>query len=109
MAQCTICNGIKLEKLISYFEDTYFGQTIQEGHSRFNGHRNKFKTDNFTYQKSALSQHCYNEHPEQFNLNVFKVGFVTKCQATDLDREESRFITKFRTRIFGLNRIKVIR
>ena len=109
VAQCTICNKTKLERLISYFEDSYFGQTIQEGHLRFNGHRSKFKTDNFTYQKSALSQHCFNEHHKQFNLNVFKIGFVKQCQAIDLDREESRYITKFRTRIFGINRIKVIR
>ena len=42
-------------------------------------------------------------------LSVFKIGFVKCCRAIDLDREENRFVTKFRTDIFGLNRMKVVK
>ena len=92
-----------------YYEDTYFGQTVSEAHIRFNGHRDKFKIDEgLTYSKSALSQHRFNEHPNQMSLSLFKLGLVKGCRAIDLDREENRFVSKFRTELFGLNRIKVV-
>ncbi len=98
MAQCQICL------------QSYFGQTLSEAHIRINGHREKFKIDEkLSYSKSALSQHCYDEHSDRFSLTRFKFCFVKGCRAVDLDREETRFSTKFRTDIFGLNRIKVIR
>ena len=91
-------------------EDTYFGQTLTAAHTRFNGHRSKFKVDSkLSYTKSALSEHCFHKHSNHFELSVFKIGFVKSCRALDLDREENRFISKFRTDIFGLNRMKVIK
>ena len=76
---------------------------------RFNGHRSKFKfDDDKSYTKSALSQHCFNEHPESMSLMNFKVAFVKKCPAIELDRKEHRLISIFRTNILGINRIKVI-
>ena len=104
VAQCSICTGSNLG------ESTYFGQTTTEVRQRFNGHRSKFKFDaDKSYTKSALSQHCFNEHPESMSLMNFKVAFVKKCPAIELDREEHRLISIFRTNILGINRIKVIR
>ena len=82
---------------------------MSKGHIRFNGHRGKFLIDEReTFSQSALSQHCYDVHPDNMNLNVFKLGFVKTCSAQDLNREENRFISKFRTNIWGLNRMNVI-
>ena len=107
VAQCQICVQNKQSKLN---EDSYFGQTLSEAHTRFNGHRNKFVVDErILYEKSALSQHCYETHPDQMKLSHFKLGIVKKCNPCELDREETRFILKFRTNICGLNRIKVVR
>ena len=109
-AQCTLCSAkkIALEKVL--YEDSYFGQTTIKAHLRFNGHRDCFKIDDCaSYSKSALSQHCFDVHPDQMDLSVFKLGIVLRCAAPDLDREENRFVSKFRTNIFGLNRIKIIK
>ena len=103
IAQCTICN--KLPDILK--EDTYFGQTITPFHIRMNGHRGKFNLENF--DKSALSFHCKEIHEDKFSLKHFKLGIVSKCKPTDLDREEARMINKFRTNIWGLNRYNVIR
>ena len=46
---------------------------------------------------------------DNMNLNNFNIGIVKVCKAMDLDREENRYISKFRTDIWGLNRIKVVR
>ena len=105
IAQCSVCAAEKEQK-----EDTYFGQTTTEARQRFNGHRGKFKVDNeLSYTKSALAQHCFNEHPEQMDLKLFKLGLVKRCAAMQLDREEHRFISKFRTDVYGINRIKVVK
>lgn len=106
VAQCRLCaskNGSK------YSADTYFGQTMSKGHIRFNGHRTKFIIDrNESYTQSALSQHCFDVHADEMSLDFFKIGFVKTCNAHELNREENRFIQKFRTNIWGLNRINVI-
>ena len=110
VAQCKICALFKQDNVLAFYEDSYFGQTVTEAHTRFNGHRNKFViNDERTYEKSALSQHCYNCHMDNMNLNNFNIGIVKVCKAMDLDREENRYISKFRTDIWGLNRIKVVR
>ena len=104
IAQCSVCAGKEGG------ECTYFGQTSTEVRTRFNGHRSSFKIDDVrTYTKSALSQHSFDTHPDRFGLEFFKVGFVKQCKAECLDREEHRLISLFRTNLFGINRIKVIR
>ena len=81
-----------------------------EVRTRFNGHRSSFKINDVnSYTKSALSQHSFDTHPDKFSLEYFKVGFVKQCKAENLDREEHRLISLFRTNLFGINRIKVIR
>ena len=106
VAQCQICN--KLPQSLK--DDTYFGQTVSPFHIRMNGHRNKFKIDNeLSFEKSALSMHCFLAHKSDFNMGIFKLGIVKKVRPTALDREESILISKFRTNIFGLNRIVVTR
>ena len=42
------------------------------------------------------------------NLENFNIGIVKVCNAENLDREEDRFINKFRTNIWGLNRMRVV-
>ena len=91
-------------------DDTYFGQTIQEMHCRMHGHRNKFKIDSsLTFEKSALSMHCFLAHKSDFSMSFFKLGIVKKVKPVELDREETFYINKFRTSIWGLNRISVVR
>ena len=84
------------------------GQTVTEAHTRFNGHRRDF-SDESMYAKSALSQHCAEDHPNDISLDNFSIGIVKVCRPEDLDREENRFATKFRTNIWGLNRMKIIK
>ncbi len=72
-------------------ESTYFGQTVQEFHSRLNGHRSKFKSVNKEYEKSALALHAFTVHPKSFNLDIFKVAIVKKVNPNSLNREEYRF------------------
>ena len=106
VAQCQLCN----KQTRVYKEDAYFGQTIQEMHCRMNGHRNKFKIDSsLVFEKSALAMHCFLEHKDDFSMSNFKLGIVKKVKPTDLDREETFYINKFRTNIWGLNRISVVR
>ena len=53
--------------------------------------------------------HCYIEHRDNFNFDIFKFGIVKKVQPSLLDREESRFCTKFKTNVWGLNRMEIKR
>ena len=110
VAQCQTCDLYKQNNGLIFYEDSYFGQTATGTNTRFNGHRNKFVIDdNKVFEKSALSQHCHDCHDDVMTLSIFKVGIVKKCKPENLDREESRFIAKFRTDIWGLNRINVVR
>ena len=104
VAQCQICH-----KVNSNVEDTYFGQTVSPFHIRMNGHRSKFDLNDNNYETSALSMHCFQEHLNKFSLEVFKLGIVKKVKPSMLDREESRFSTKFRTNLWGLNRMEITR
>ena len=100
VAQCTICQD----------NGTYFGQTVNAFHIRMNGHRSHFKIDSsLTFEKSALSMHAFLLHKDNFDMKIFKLGIVKKVNPTYLDREEDFFISRFRTNIFGLNRIVVTR
>ena len=62
-----------------------------------------------SYTKLALSEHCLYKHQNNMKLSVFKLGFVKCFSAIDLDREGNRIVTKFRTDIFGLNRLIIIK
>ena len=89
--------------------NSYIGQTVTAVNTRFNGHRGSFKIDdNKTYEKSALSEHCYDYHRDSFDLSYFKIGIVKTCSSANLDRAEDSMIIKYRTNIWGLNRMKVI-
>ena len=106
VAQCQIC--CMLPQLLK--EDAYFGQTVTPMHIRMNGHRSKFKIDSaLTFEKSVLSMHCFLVHKAEFSMKLFKLGIVKKVRPTALDREESKLITKYRTNLWGLNRIVVTR
>ena len=87
----------------------YIGQTVQEAHNRVNGHRSKFAAEEEIYKQSALSFHCQLEHPDKFELSIFKLGLIKQVIPRDLDREEDILIHRYRTHIWGLNRIEVVR
>ena len=77
---------------------------------RMNGHRNKFLIDDrLAFEKSALLMHCFLEHKNQFSMECFKFGIVKKVRPIDLDREEDKFIQKYRTKLWGLNIVFVSR
>ncbi len=106
VAQCQIC----VQLLNQPKEDSYIGQSLTPFHIRMNGHRSSFKiNDSLVYQKSALSMHCFLEHRSDFDLKHFKIGIVKRVRPVDLNREEEKRINRFRTKIWGLNRIDVIR
>ena len=105
-AQCQICCKLPNQPK----EDGYIGQSVTPLHIRMNGHRNKFKiNESLDYQKSALSMHCFLEHSSDFELKIFKVGIVKRVRPVDLDREEDKLVNRFRLKIWGLNRIVVVR
>ena len=65
-------------------------------HVRMNGHRNKFIIDNRSaFEKSAFSMYCFLEHKNQFSMEYFKLEIFNK----------DKFIQKYRTKIWRLNRI----
>ena len=106
IAQCQICNA---EGRV-YKEDTYFGQTVTAMHIRMNGHRSKFVINGkLLFEHSALSMHCFLTHKQHFSMGHFKLGIVKQVRPIDLDREESNLINKYRTNVWGLNRISVVR
>ena len=73
--QCRICSRIKNYQGKVLFEDKYFGQTVTKAHVRFDVHRKCFRVnDSETIGKSALSQHCFDKHPQHFALSNFRVG-----------------------------------
>ena len=75
-----------------------------------NGHRSHFKIDSsLSFEKSALSMHAFLCHKDFFSMNIYKLGVVKKVSPLNLDREEDFFIAKFRTNVFGLNRMVVAR
>lgn len=119
IAQCQICSAIPGS------EDTYFGQTTTPFRTRINNHRACFpkkddkdknrknahivnKNKTIMHEKSALSMHCFLKHTSEFDLKFFKLGIVKSVPlALNLDREESRFCVKYRTNVWGLNRMDI--
>ena len=87
----------------------YFGQTFNEGHHRFNGHRKCFKLENNEFEKSALSMHILNDHISSFSekLHNFDFGIIKQVKPSMLDRTEDFYIWKTRADLVGLNRHKV--
>ena len=100
VAKCKLCDD---------YNDTYFGKTVTAGHIRMNGHRSKFKLEENEYEKSALSIHCFENHPHEFDLKYFNIGFVKSVTPNLIDKEEDMIIQEYRTNILGLNRILVRR
>ena len=106
IAQCQTCH----ESPDDSTEDSYFGQTVTPFHVRMNGHRSKFKIkSSLVHEESALSMHCFLKHHSDFHMKHFKLGIVKRVRPIDLDREENKLINKFRTNIWGLNRMVVVR
>ena len=121
LAQCAVCQQKRTTMAADFHtiidnvvvEDSYVGQTVSEARVRMNGHRSAFKCNGkgeyVAHRKSALAQHCHEQHVEHMSLSSFKLGLIKSCSAAELDREENRFICKLRTEVIGLNRIKVVR
>ena len=86
-------------------KEAYFGCTIQECNGRTSIHHSCFSVSKS--EKSALLMHAKDMHQYQFSLNNFSVALVNKVSPKQLRREEFRFIDKYRTIPFGMNRYKV--
>ena len=87
----------------------YFGQTCNRLNVRLNGHRACFKTDNLSFEKSALSMHSYTDHVSLFTdkLDNYDFGIIKQVAPRNLDRAEDFYIFKSRADLVGLNRYKV--
>jgi hypothetical protein len=85
----------------------YFGQSINSLMMRNNGHRGNFKIN--SYDKSALSMHIHDKHPEAFDskLSSYDFGIVKSVSPIQLNRTEDSYIYKTEADTKGLNRYKV--
>ena len=86
--------------------NSYVGQTRQEFRERNNGHRVKFNM--LKHEDSALAHHSYQDHGLGVKMKDFVCAIVKKCKIRQLDREEFKFIERFKTLTKGLNRCKII-
>ena len=88
----------------------YIGQTINPAHIRFNGHRSCFKLNNFKYEQSALSQHIFDQHPDNFDQKLFNYNFgiLKSCSPKDLNRLEDFYVYITKADAISLNRYKVL-
>ena len=93
-------------------KDFYFGKTINEEHTRMNGHRDKFCPER--YDKSALSMHLYTDHQDHVGnnpddgLSNYNVVILETTNASNLRRRESFYIWSTDADIKHLNRYKVL-
>ena len=86
------------------------GQTTRPLHRRMNGHRACFVLVEAKLEKSALSLHAFQKHPEAFSLSNFEFTVLCQVGPLALDRQEYFFIEKFSsTNTRGLNRMVVTR
>ena len=93
--QCILCEE----------EDSYFGRTVQKSHKRSNTHRGCFRNP-INWEDSALSLHASKVHGENVNLNNFRISLVKQCSPQRIRREEFKYIDRYKTRTFGINRYK---
>ena len=102
LARCKTCVGTVNEE-----KSFYFGQTVSKCRTRLNGHREKFKISK--YDESALSNHTYEMHVENFNEKLlnYDFGIVKKVSPQNLNRSEDYYIYKTKADTKGLNRYKV--
>ena len=85
--------------------DSYFGRTVQKSHKRTNTHRGCFR-DSTKSEDSALSLHARKVHGENFDLKNFEISLIKKVSPQRIRRDEFKYIDKYQTRIFGMNRYK---
>ena len=73
----------------------YVGQTQNSCQKRANGHRACFNNGN--YQKSALSYHVYNDHPQYIHrkLSNYSMGIIKSVSAANLDRAEDYYVEHY--------------
>ena len=93
-------------KLCQDNDSFYVGQTTDTCRGRANGHRNKFTME--AYEKSALSFHLHDEHPEYFDgkLSSYSLGILKSTSPMNLDRAEDFFVEITQADL-SLNRYKV--
>ena len=101
LAICKLCDDPL------FLNNFYFGQSINSLMMRNNGHRGNFKLN--CYDKSALSMHIYDKHPEAFDskLSSYDFGIVKSVSPIELNRTEDSYIFKTEADTKGLNRYKV--
>ena len=89
----------------------YFGRTSNAIHTRFNGHRSCFKLSSFEYEKSALSDHVFKEHIENFGdklIGNFNAGIVGNAPPRNLERLEDFYIYESKADMMSLNRYRAV-
>lgn len=74
---------------------------------RTNGHRKCFFNEEF--EKSALSMHANDKHPDNMSLENFRIAIVKETSPRNIKREEFRVVDKYRTKLLGLNRYKTLK
>ena len=52
--------------------------------------------------------HANDKHPNNMNLENFKVTLVKETSPRNIKREEFRVVDKYRTKLLGLNRYKTL-
>ena len=78
-----------------------------------NGHRDKFNTEK--YDKSALSMHIFNDHPDSVGstptqgLANYELFLIESTNAINLRQREDFYIWRTEAEIRHLNRYKVSR
>ena len=93
-------------KLCQDNDSFYIGQTTNSCRGRANGHRSNFTIK--AYEKSALSFHLHDEHPEHFDgkLSNYSLGILKSTSPMNLDRAEDYFVEITQADL-SLNRYKV--
>ena len=102
VAICRLCREILMKNIDNF----YIGKTLNALMCRCNGHRDKFKLDR--YEKSALSLHIMDKHPEYFGdkLLNFEFGVIKSVNPLELHRAEDCLIHITKADTVGLNRYK---
>jgi hypothetical protein len=97
LLECCICDK----------ENDYFGRTTQKTRKRTNGHGECFFNGEF--EKSALSMHAKEKHPNKMGLENFRITVVKETSPRSIKRWEFRMVDKYRIKFLGLNRYKTLK
>ena len=78
---------------------------MRKFHKSVSGYRSCFSGEDDN--KSVLSVHAMEHHSDSLSIDNYKFAILRACNPRSLNREEFKFIDKFRATCLGLNRCKV--